>query len=264
MKKAILLVAFGTSASKAQRAFERIDAQAHHAFPGTDIRWAYTSRTIRSKLARQGIFLDSPEVALAHLMDEAYTHVAVLSLHTIAGIEFHELYRNAMLFAQMSGGFERVAVARPLLSSQSDIARVASALVQRIPTERNPQDAVLFMGHGTRNHPADALYTALNYVFQDLCPNVYVATVQGYPTLDDILPKIMNDSRQSSRVYLIPFMSVAGEHARKDMAGDEPDSWKSVLTRNGFRCEIIMNGTAEYPEIVEIWLDHLREIFSQL
>jgi sirohydrochlorin cobaltochelatase len=264
MKKAILLVAFGTSVTKAQKVFEHIDTQAHQTFPETEIRWAYTSRIIRAKLARQGTLLDSPEVALAHLMDEGYTHVAVLSLHTIPGIEFHELHHNAMLFAQMSGGFQRILLARPLLSSQRDIARVAGALVERIPTERDPRDAVLFMGHGTRNHPADALYAAMNYAFQDLSPNVYVATAQGYPTLDDILPKIRNESNHSRRVFLIPFMSVAGEHARKDMAGDEPDSWKSVLTGEGFTCEIIMTGTAEYPEIVQIWLDHLRDVYARM
>ena len=57
-------------------------------------------------------------------------------------------------------------------------------------------------------------------------------------------------------------MSVAGEHARKDMAGDGPESWKSVLTKNGFKCEVILKGTADYPEIVNVWLEHLRAVFS--
>ena len=43
----------------------------------------------------------------------------------------------------------------------------------------------------------------------------------------------------------MPLMSVAGDHAKNDMAGDEPDSWKSILTRNGFQCENILKGTAE-------------------
>jgi len=262
MKKAILLVTFGTSVPEAQKAFEHIDVQARKAFPATEIRWAYTSRVIRSKLAGQGKHLDSPETALARFMDEGYTQVAVLSLHTIPGIEFHQLHRNAMLFAQMIGGLRNVVVARPLLSSQTDIERVSKALLERIPKDRKLEDAVVFMGHGSRNHPADALYSAMNYVFQDLSPNVYVATVQGYPGLVDILPKLAD--RDIEKVYLMPFMSIAGEHARKDMIGEQPDSWKSLLTRGGFACEAIMTGTAEYPEIVEIWLDHLRDAFARL
>ena len=46
------------------------------------------------------------------------------------------------------------------------------------------------------------------------------------------------------------------------MAGDEPESWKSILTRNGYQCESILKGTADYPEIVEVWLDHLRTVLA--
>ena len=107
VQKAILLVAFGTSDPEAQKTFGRIEEQARKAFPGVEIRWAYTSGMIRKKLAREGKALDSPEVALARLMETGFTHVAVLSLHTIPGEEFHELHRNAHLFGQMEGGFEK-------------------------------------------------------------------------------------------------------------------------------------------------------------
>ncbi|MCK8600583.1 sirohydrochlorin cobaltochelatase [Desulfoferrobacter suflitae] len=262
MKQAILLVTFGTSVPEAQRAFEHIDVQTRTAFPGTEIRWAYTSPTIRKKLSGRGIPIDSPEIALARLMDEGYRHAAVLSLHTIPGIEFHNLCHNAKLFERMHGGLQRVVVARPLLSSQEDMGRVIQCLLQRIPQSRGPQDGVLFMGHGSRNHPAGALYSAMNYILQDVSPNTYVATAQGHPTLSDVLPRLVG--RNIGKVYLMPFMSVAGEHARKDMAGEQRDSWKSVLSRHGFECRTILTGTAEYPEIVAIWLDHLREVLAQL
>lgn len=262
MKKAIVLTTFGTSVPEAQKAYEQIELQARHSFVETEIRWAFSSRTIRAKLAGQGHRLDSPEVALARLMAENYTHVAVLSLHTIPGIEFHQLYRNAMLFGEMSGGFERIVVARPLLSSQTDIERVVRALLLAVPRQRKANDAVIFVGHGSKNHPADALYAAMNYAFLDIAENVYVATVQGFPTLDVLLPKLA--AGRFGKVFLLPFMSVAGEHVRNDMAGDKPDSWKSVLMKHGFDCEVHMVGTAEYPEIVAIWMDHLREAVSGL
>jgi sirohydrochlorin cobaltochelatase len=255
-KKAILMVAFGTSVPEAQKAFDQIDAQAKTTFPGMEIRWAYTSSIIRAKLAKQGKTLDSPEVALAKLMEERYTHVAILSLHTIPGIEFHDLTRNAHLFGQMAGGFERVMVARPLLSSHEDMLKVAKALLKNLPADRKPQDAVLLMGHGSEHHPADAIYLAMNQVFQELDANVFVATVEGRPALDDVVPKLRE--RKLKKVYLLPLMAVAGDHARNDMAGDGPDSWKSVLTKDGLTCEVVLKGTAEVPEIVEVWLDHLH------
>lgn len=261
-KKAILLVAFGTSVPEAQKAFDRIDAEARKSFPEVEIRWAYTSSIIRAKLAKEGKPLDSPETALSRLMDEHYTHVAVLSLHTIPGVEFHNLYQNARLFGQMAGGFKEVLIARPLLSSHEDMVTVAKAMLGNVPAGRKPEDAVLLMGHGSEQHPADAIYLAMNQVFQESDPKAFVGTVEGYPALDEILPKLRE--RKIKKVYLMPFMLVAGEHARKDMAGNESESWKSVLEKNGFVCEVVLKGTAEYPGIVNVWLDHLREVYSKL
>jgi sirohydrochlorin cobaltochelatase len=260
--KAILLVAFGTSVPDAQKAYDQTDAAVRKAFPRIEVRWAYTSKIIREKLAKGGKQLDSPEMALARMMDEGFTSVAVLSLHVIPGMEFHDLHINAQLFSQMSGGFKRVLIARPLLSSHKDMTKVAAALLKRIPTSRKPQDMVLFMGHGSEKHPADAIYAAMNYVFEQLDGNVFVATVDGYPSLNDLLPKITE--RKANKAFLIPFMTVAGDHARNDMAGDQPESWKSVLSGKGLACEIVLTGMAEYPEVVEVWLDHLREVFAQL
>ena len=260
--RAILLVAFGTSVPDAQKAFDNIDDQARKAFPGVEIRWAFTSSTIRAKLAKEGKHLDSPEVALARLMEAGYTHVAVSSLHVIPGEEFHDLNRNVQLFSRMAGGLERALVASPLLSSHDDMVRVAKALLKHAPRQRNADEAVLFMGHGSRKHPSDAIYSAMNYLIQDLSPNVFIATVEGHPNLDEILPKLSRKGIKKAR--LAPLMVVAGVHARDDMMGDDPESWKSVLSRNGIACEATLAGIAEYPEIVEVWLDHLRETFAQL
>ena len=65
-KVGILLVAFGSSIPSAQVSFENIDKKVKATYPGIPVRWAYTSSIIRKKLARQGKYLDSPEVALAH------------------------------------------------------------------------------------------------------------------------------------------------------------------------------------------------------
>lgn len=260
-RKAILLVAFGTSVPEGQKAYDRVEAAVKKAFPGTEVRWAFTSKTIRAKLAQRGRLLDSPETALAKMMEDGFTHVAMLSLHVIPGIEFHDLYANARLFSQMVGGFERLLVARPLLSSHEDMTQVAKALLTKIPQNRKPEDVVIYMGHGSEKHPSDAIYAAMNYVFQGLDGNVFVATVSGYPSLEELLPEILK--RKPRKAYLIPFMAVAGDHARNDMAGDQPDSMKSILSAKGIACEAVLTGVAEYPEVIEVWLKHLQEVFEQ-
>jgi sirohydrochlorin cobaltochelatase len=254
-KIGILLVTFGTSYPEARTAFDTIDAKVKALFPETPVRWAYTSSIIRHKLAKQGLYFDSPEMALAKMMDEGFTHVAVQSLHTIAGEEFHDLRRNAGVFGDMAGSFDRIIVGYPLLATDDDIRRVCDAVFSIIPSERKADDAVVLMGHGTP-HPSNAFYAALMFRLQQRDPNIFVGGVEGYPAIEDIRKMLI--ARKIKKAWLMPFMSVAGDHAQNDLAGDEEDSWKTILTRAGLTCEVVLKGTAEYDAFVEIWIDHLK------
>ena len=259
VKKGILLVAFGSTIPAAQVSFENIEQSVRKAFPGVPVYWSYTSRIIIDKMAKEGKYLATPEEALAKMMREDYTHVAVQSLHTIPGAEFHGMLKNVHKFANMSKGLRRVLVGYPMMATSGDVQRVAETLLKIIPKERKKKDAVVFMGHGT-HHPANVYYAALNYHVQKLDPQIFVGTVEGWPEIDDIKPDLKK--RRIKKAYLIPFMSVAGDHARNDMAGPEEDSWKSILEKEGIKCEVVLKGTGEFQEIVDIWVDHLRSAFG--
>jgi len=155
----------------------------------------------------------------------------------------------------MADGFDRILVGYPLLSVDEDIAKVSEAILNIIPRERKSEEAVIWMGHGT-HHPSNAFYAALMFRLQQKDPNIFVGTVEGYPVIDDILP--MLKKKKINKAWLLPFMSVAGDHARNDLAGDEEDSWKSILTKEGIQCDVVLKGTAEYDVFVDIWVDHLK------
>ncbi len=255
VKKGILLVAFGSSIPEAQVSFKNIAEKAKAAFPGLEIRWAYTSDIIRKIMNERGSNLLSPATALASMADDGFTDVAVQSLHSIPGEEYSKLLQIAQAFEGMPDGIERISVGKPLLSSTQDIQTVAAALLSNIPKSRKKDEAVLFMGHGT-HHPGNVYYAALQHVFSLKDSNVLVATVEGWPELDDVLVQLK--ARKIKKVYLMPFMSVAGDHARNDMAGDEADSWKSVLNANGIDTVCILKGTAEFEDMLDIWMAHLK------
>ena len=253
-KVGILLVAFGSSEASAQISFKNIEAKTKAAFPGIPVRWAYTSHMIRHKLAKAGQHLDSPEVALAKMMDEKFTHVAVQSLHTIGGDEYHDLRRSVGAFKAMKG-FQQIILGYPLMATQEDMQKVVSAVVQSIPKARKKEDAVVLMGHGA-HHPSNAFYAALMFQLQLQDPYIFVGTVEGYPEVDLIKTLLLR--KGVKKAYLMPLMSVAGDHAKNDMAGDDEDSWKSVFTRAGIQCVPILKGTAEYDQYVDIWVEHLK------
>ncbi len=60
----------------------------------------------------------------------------------------------------------------------------------------------------------------------------FIGVVEGYPALDDFLDHIQY--AKTKKIILKPFMIVAGDHAVNDMAGEEPDSWKSILVNGGY------------------------------
>ena len=257
-KTGILLVAFGSSLPEAQVSFENIDKKVKAAYPTIPVRWAYTSWMIRKKLAKQGKHLDSPEVALAKMLDKGFTHVAVQSLHTIGGSEFHDLLQSAHAF-RFQGGFQQIRVGYPLLATQKDMESVVQAILENIPKARKKDEAVVLMGHGT-HHPSNAFYAALMFQIQRKDPNIFVGCVEGYPEIDVI--QGMLAEKKIKKAYLMPLMSVAGNHARNDMAGKDKGSWKSVLTGAGIECVPVLKGTAEYDNFVDIWVSHLKRILS--
>ena len=219
-KTAILLVAFGTSVPEARKAFDEIEARVKKAFPNAEVRWAFTSKIIRRKQAKQGEKLDSPALALAKLQDEGYGKIVVASFHSLPGEEFHDLHRDVQAFRQMTDAEHRkIVLSRPLLSSRQNMVSVAKAVLAQVPSSRKPADAVVLMGHGSEHHPGDAVYA---------------------------------------------LMAVAGDHARNDMCGDDAESWKSILEKAGFQVKCVLKGTAEIPEVVDVWLGNIRRAYARL
>jgi sirohydrochlorin cobaltochelatase len=262
-KEAILLVAFGTSVPEAVKAFTAVEARVRESFPGREVRWAYTSKVVREKLRKQGKSLDDPAVALARMLDERFSHIVVASLHTIAGEEFHDLYRDVEALKGISGSDgRRLAVSWPLLASREKMEAVAKGVLKHVPKGRKPDEAVILMGHGSEHHPADAAYAAMNYWLQGTDPNVFVATVAGQPQLKDLVPGLKK--KGIKKAYLMPLMLVAGEHARNDMCGDEKKSWKSILEAEGIQVQCELKGTGEMPEVVSVWVDNIRAAYDRL
>lgn len=255
MKKALLVVSFGTSFADTRKiTIEAVEQKVQETFRDYEMRRVFTSNIIIDILReRDGIEVDTPEQALQKLKEEGFSEVIVQPLHVIPGAEFHDLL---MIIRKFDGAFEKLTVGKPLLATTDDYMKVAEALKDQIP-ELKEHDAVVLMGHGT-HHPANASYGALERVFEDTdLENVFVGTVEGYPELDHVIKKLKQ--HHVEKVTLMPFMFVAGDHAQNDMAGDEEDSWKMILKNEGFVVDTILKGLGENPKIQAIYTQHIRD-----
>ena len=254
-KQAILVVSFGTSHDGTRdKTIGALERQVAAAYPDIPVRRAFTSKVIIEMLGKRGIQVDPVPQALDQLAQEGFSQVAVLSSHLIPGEEYDKL---SSLIQGYLPKFQSLTLSRPLLSSAQDMTEVAQAVLDRHPLPAG--EALVLMGHGT-HHWANCIYPALDFIFQDLGQNhVFVGTVEGYPQVDSVLRRLQKAGFR--RAALAPLMLVAGDHAVNDMAGEEPDSWKSQLECAGIAVRCCLEGLGEVPAIRELYLSHLREVF---
>ena len=86
-------------------------------------------------------------------------------------------------------------------------------------------------------------------------------TLEASPSARDILPRIRDAGYKS--VLLTPLLFGAAGHARRDMAGDGPNSVASILRAGGLDVECLVKGLGEYDAIAARSLEHLRRAMTE-
>lgn len=256
-KKAIIVASFGTSYLEVlNRSIKLVEDQVAEEFSDFEIRRVFTSNMVRKALLKkEGIKTDSLEEALDKLEAEGYQEVYIQTLHIIPGEEYHEkIIKPASRYRDR---FKVLKTGKSLLFATEDYFNAINALKNQMPQQEEDL-AVILMGHGA-THPANSCYAALQLKLFDEIPNAFIANIEGYPELDDILEKISG----YKKLILMPFMLVAGDHAINDMAGDEEDSWKNILSEKGYQVEIYMKGLGENPEIRQIYINHINDMLAE-
>lgn len=77
---------------------------------------------------------------------------------------------------------------------------------------------------------------------------------------DDVIPKLK--AKGFKNVTLMPIMMVAGDHANNDMAGDDPDSHKSILTKAGFKVNTYIHGLGENENVRALYIQRADEALA--
>ncbi|GAD06368.1 heme-binding protein FetB [Porphyromonas crevioricanis JCM 15906] len=270
--EALLLVTFGSTYPGPHQTYARISKAYRKAFPDRDIYWAFTSKICIKRWAKKtGQQYHTPDFWLEALTEAGYRKIVVQSLHIIPGQEYllvRDTYIKPFLerYPEVS-----VRLGEPLLSSEEESKRVAHILHDHFADLLHKGHAVAFMGHGNANNADyEAGNRSYHYVqdeFARLNDRLFLSTVE-YPGMlfSDLLANLSALSRHPEAVHLVPLMSVAGDHACNDMAGDydpnEPDeeqSWKVQLTQNGYTCQdehCHLIGLGDFEELQKLWIEH--------
>lgn len=253
MEKGILVVSFGTShLDTMKKTISVIEQEISERFQEYRVYRAFTSGMIIRKLKRtENLAVDTVQEALNRMKEDGIEDVIVQPTHIINGVEYDRMMKDLMENMFL---FRRIRVGKPLLSSVDDYKKSIHAVMAE--TRLEDDEMLVLMGHGTDHH-ANSAYPTLEYTFHALGYNqVLVGTVESFPELKNVMAKLEISGKK--KVVLMPFMLVAGDHAKNDMAGEE-DSWKSELEDAGYEVRVIMKGLGEFEGIRKIFTEHLEE-----
>lgn len=245
-KAALLMVHFGTTHDDTRAlTIDAINAKAKEAFKDIEIREAWTSRIVMRRMKVRGVEKQNPIEALKKLKADGYTHILIQSTNIIEGIEMESLRKDV---AEMKASFKDIRIGNPLLYTPEDYEAVIAAITPKGAKE----GATVLVGHGTYT-PATAQYAMMDYMLKEKgFQNFFVGTIEGYPSFDTMEAQVKASG--AKRILLMPFMFVAGDHAKNDIAGD----WKEELEKKGYEVNVFMEGLGQNPDIQQIFIDHAR------
>ncbi len=265
-KDAMVVMSFGTTYKETRaKTIDATVAAIQAAHPNTKVVTAFTSHIIRDRIQqKEGITYPTPEEALAQLKAEGYTRVALTSLDVIPGMEYNY---DAAVYNLYKDNLKKMTLGTPLMywmgqEGQTDeVIQTIKAVQSQFP-QVGKEDAVLIMAHGTPD-PANAYYSVIQDRIHTLgMKNVFIYTVEGTPNLEQVIPQLKLHGIK--HVTMMPFMMVAGDHANNDMAGDEPDSHKSILEKEGFKVDTYLHGLGENPNIRNLFVERANESWDAL
>lgn len=252
-KKALAIISFGTSYPEARRSIETLEQTLAHAMPEYDFYRAFTSEMVIRKIAREeGIQILNPQNLMYQLRQQGYTEVVCQSLHVIPGMEYEKMCAQI----QNAAGEMQVKIGQPMLTSQEDYIQTCQALLKQMPVLEE-DEAFVYVGHGTE-HAVNAAYSQVENTFRFLdAERVYVGTVEGFPGLDYVQKRLQ--AHKIRKVWIAPFLIVAGDHAQNDLAGTDADSWKSVLSAAGYTVEVSLRALGDIAGIGELFVKHCTQ-----
>ncbi len=289
-KNAVVLAMFGTTVESALQALLNIRTKIEDRFPNTRVRLAFTSNIIRKKWQRRAedseyikahpeipkdiLHVKTPLATIADLQNDGYNNIVIQPTLVSMGEEFLDLHTYVKALMNMGTvkkpkykPFHKIALGRPALGTygmkfpySEDIAALAKAMAPDVKMATKEKAGIVYMGHGNEYFPGSGgayleFASKMRKTYPDLV--TVIGNVEGYPGIEDVTE--MLKLYGIKKVILKPFMVVAGDHSINDMAGDEEDSWKSILMKNGFEVVPVTKGLGENDNFANIFVNHAVE-----
>ena len=257
----LLVVSFGTSYNDSRRlTIGAIEDAVEKAFPDFAVRRGFTSQIIIDHVkSRDNVAIDNVGEALDRAEKNGVRNLVIQPTHLMNGLEYTDLVNEA---AEYSDAFDKVAIGKPLLTTEDDFRAVMKAVTEATAQYDDGETAICFMGHGTEAESNQVYAKMQDMLTEAGYKNYYVGTVEAAPSLDDVLAAVEEGSYK--KVVLEPLMIVAGDHANNDMAGDEEGSWKTAFEDAGYEVTCLVSGLGQLEAIQQLFVEHAQAAVDSL
>ena len=302
---AVLLVAFGSTWNNAFLAFDATKAAYEKAFPEADVYICFSSDICINRASAGENVDDNGKIVkrdyyepryLLHAIGAAkYGKIYVQSLQVIPGEEFAAVVASVKKF--MNNGYitsahlddaylaklaedEAIFLGMPLLNNpEEDVPEVAKQLNALYANEAK-EGTVAFMSHGNPDNydtfKANVRYTQLEQALQKYSPNYFVGTVDMPDNYkENVMERMEEKGITNGKVFLHALMSIAGDHAHNDMAGEGDEYWNPMAPESedvswfeffGHKdytpvVPVVKNhpqGLLELPGVLNVWIQHTK------
>ena len=258
---AVVLAAFGTTREQDENLILPIKKALQQRRPDVDIFVAFTSPFATADKMEKGQAGKALTQTLSELSACKYTHVVVQSLHIVPGLEFAALCDITRHFANTSKNIQHACAGPPLIHNDASVKRLAQELAGDLPPERQPDEAVIFVGHGTKHTSGALLYPALQGYLWQHDPSLFVGTLEGNLNTHTVLSMVRTQGLQ--KVWLVPLLACCAAHARQDIFG-EKYSWQNSIEEGGFICVSVEKALLERPGVAAMWVENAMDCLKTL
>ena len=241
--EAIILVTFGSADdSIRQNIFDKLATEIKD-FSACEVRQAFTSNFMIRKLARRGIFIQTPAEEISKLRAEGFSRIILLPTHLTPGEEFDNKIKICAA--------DDVEIIPPLFSEDCATPfdkKVFATILDCF--NRDADEDLVLIGHGSP-HRHNPVYENLQRLAGE---KIHIGVIEetDTPNFADVAERLK--SSRADKIVLAPLLFNGGVHVAEDIAGD----WFNGLTAQGYSVRVIRDGLGSFEKFRALYVEKLR------
>ncbi|MEG0296553.1 MAG: sirohydrochlorin cobaltochelatase [Clostridium sp.] len=256
MKKAIVLVSFGTSSIEGmKKSIGGLTNELNKKLGDEYVIFnSFTSDRIRNILREtNGIVIQSLDEVLNELSLIGYEEVFIKPLHIFDGNEIRNIKK---IIENYRDRFRTIHIGSSLLGYTGEKLENICNYISPILLKglRGP---ILFIGHGSRTANHDEYYNLIEVLKQTYNGEIFFGTLEGKESIDQIIEKLKWS--KVKHITIVPLLIMAGRHLRKDIILGS-NSWNNLLKEANIEVSCVNKSLLEYKEIREIIYEEIKEL----